>query len=122
MSRQPLRRASALVGPLGVAGFTIFAVWWLEIPFSQIGPGLASLAKFIALMFPPSSGGHLDLLVKAMGETLAIAFLGTLIATVVAFPISFFAKREHTPRGSPNPCQKSSCGRLTNWHGLGLQR
>ena len=92
----PLRRASTLAGPLGIAGFAIFAVWWLAIPFSQIGPGLASLAKFIALMFPPSSGGHLDLLVKAMAETLAIAFLGTLIATVVAFPVSFLAARNTT--------------------------
>jgi phosphonate transport system permease protein len=95
----PLQRASALAAPLGVAGFAIFALWWLAIPFSQIGPGLASLAKFIALMFPPSSGGHLDLLVKAMGETLAIAFLGTLIATVVAFPISFLAAKNTSPHG-----------------------
>jgi phosphonate transport system permease protein len=93
----PLRRASALAAPLGVAGFAIFSVWWLAIPFSQIGPGLASLGKFIALMFPPSSGGHLDLLLKAMGETLAIAFLGTLIATVVAFPISFLAAKNTSP-------------------------
>jgi phosphonate transport system permease protein len=95
----PLRRAAALAAPAGIFGFTIFAVWWLAIPFSQIGPGLASLGKFIALMFPPSSGGHLDLLVKAMGETLAIAFLGTLIATVAAFPISFLAAKNTTPHG-----------------------
>jgi phosphonate transport system permease protein len=93
----PLRRAAAFVAPLGIAGFAIFAVWWLAIPFSQIGPGLGSLAKFIALMFPPSTGGHLHLLLKAMGETLAIAFLGTLIATVVAFPISFLAARNTSP-------------------------
>src|ERR1700733_1272391 len=93
----PLRRAATLAAPAGIFGFTIFAVWWLAIPFSQIGPGLASLGKFIALMFPPSSGGHLALLVKAMGETLAIAFLGTLIATVVAFPISFLAAKNTAP-------------------------
>jgi len=95
----PLRHASALAAPLGVAGFAVFSVWWLAIPFSQIGPGLASLGKFIALMFPPSSGGHLNLLLKAMGETLAIAFLGTLIATVVAFPISFLAAKNTSPHG-----------------------
>jgi len=95
----PLRRAANLAAPAGIFGFTIFAVWWLAIPFSQIGPGLASLGKFIALMFPPSTGGHLDLLVKAMGETLAIAFLGTLIATVAAFPISFLAAKNTTPHG-----------------------
>ena len=41
----PLQRAAALAVPLGFAGFTIFAVWWLDIPFSQIGAGLASLGK-----------------------------------------------------------------------------
>jgi phosphonate transport system permease protein len=96
-NESPLRRASALAAPLGIAGLAIFAVWWLAIPFSQIGAGLASLAQFIALMFPPSTGGHLDLLVKAMGETLAIAFLGTLIATVFAFPISFLAAKNTSP-------------------------
>jgi phosphonate transport system permease protein len=98
-SETPLQRASMLAAPLAVGGLAIFAVWWLAIPFSQIGPGLASLSKFIALMFPPSTGGHLNLLLKAMGETLAIAFLGTLIATVVAFPISFLAAKNTTPSG-----------------------
>ena len=95
----PARRASALAAPFGIAGLAVFAVWWLAIPFSQIGPGLASLGKFVALMFPPSSGGHLDLLLKAMGETLAIAFLGTLIATVAAFPVGFLAARNTSPHG-----------------------
>lgn len=93
----PWHRASVLAAPLGITGITIFAVWWLAIPFSQIGPGLASLGKFIALMFPPSTGGHLNLLLKAMAETLAIAFLGTLIATAMAFPISFLAAKNTTP-------------------------
>jgi phosphonate transport system permease protein len=96
----PMQRATAFAAPLGIIVLTIFAVWWLAIPFSQIGPGLASLGKFIALMFPPSTGGHLDLLLKAMGETLAIAFLGTLIATVAAFPISFLAAKNTTPHSS----------------------
>ena len=94
---EPRQRAAALAVPLGFAAFTAFAIWWLDIPFRQIGAGLASLAKFIALMFPPSTGGHLNLLLTAMGETLAIAFLGTLIATVIAFPISFLAAGNTTP-------------------------
>lgn len=93
----PRQRASALAVSLGVTALTVFAVWWLAIPFGQIAAGLVSLAKFVALMFPPSTGGHLDLLLKAMGETLAIAFLGTLIATAVAFPISFLAAGNTTP-------------------------
>jgi len=90
-------RVLALCLSMGFLAFTAFTVWWLAIPFGQILQGLTSLAKFVALMFPPSTGGHLDLLLKAMGETLAIAFLGTLIATVVAFPISFLAASNTTP-------------------------
>jgi phosphonate transport system permease protein len=94
--RSPLQRASSLAIPVVLAALTAFAIWWLAIPFDQIISGLSSLAKFVALMFPPSTGGHLALLVKAMEETLAIAFLGTLIATVMAFPISFLAASNTT--------------------------
>lgn len=94
---RPLQRAFALAIPLGIAGFAIFATWWLAIPFGQIASGLTSLAKFLTLMFPPSTGGHLNLLLRAMAETLAIAFLGTLIATVFAFPISFLAASNTAP-------------------------
>ena len=94
---EPRSRALAFMASFAFLAFTVFAVWWLDISFSQILQGLSSLAKFVALMFPPSTGGHLDLLMKAMGETLAIAFLGTLIATVFAFPVSFLAASNTTP-------------------------
>ena len=96
LHRSSLQRASSLAVPVALALLTAFAIWWLGIPFDQILTGLSSLAKFFALMFPPSTGGHLALLVKAMEETLAIAFLGTLIATVMALPISFLAARNTT--------------------------
>lgn len=91
-----MQRLSMFAVPLGIAGLAGFSVWWLGIPFDQIAQGLVSLAKFIALMFPPSTGGHLDLLLNAMGQTLAIAFLGTLTATIAAFPVSFLAARNTT--------------------------
>ncbi len=98
---EPLsRRMSTLAGPVAVIGMAGFAVWWLAIPFGQIVSGFAALAKFVALMFPPSTGGHLDLLLHAMAETLAIAFLGTLIASIVAFPVSFFAARNTAPHAT----------------------
>ena len=39
---EPRQRAAALAVPLGFAAFTAFAIWWLDIPFRQIGAGLAS--------------------------------------------------------------------------------
>jgi phosphonate transport system permease protein len=97
---EPRSRALAFMASSAVLAFTVFAVWWLDISFSQILLGLSSLAKFVALMIPPSTGGYLNLLMKAMGETLAIAFLGTLVATVFAFPISFLAASNTTPHGA----------------------
>jgi phosphonate transport system permease protein len=91
------RRAGEIGGPLAVLGFTLFSIWWLGISFDEIGPGLVQLGKFVALMVPPSTGGHLPLLLKSMGETLAIAFLGTLIAAVVAIPLGLLAAKNITP-------------------------
>jgi phosphonate transport system permease protein len=77
--------------------FTGFSIWWLGIAFGEIGSGLVQLGKLVALMFPPSSGSHLSLLLQALGETLAIAFLGTLIAAILAFPVSFLAAKNTNP-------------------------
>jgi len=92
------RRATARIGALAlVIGTVAFAVWWLDLGADQLGSGLRQLGKFVALMFPPSTGGHLMLFLHAMGETLAIAFLGTLVAATLAFPLSFVAAQNTTP-------------------------
>ena len=85
--------------PVAIVGSIAFSVWWLDISFAQIGPGLSELVKFVGLMVPPSTGGHLQLFLKAMGETLAIAFLGTLIAAVLAAPLALLAAENTTPHG-----------------------
>src|SRR5215470_6233026 len=95
------RRQMRAGGWIGVAiGLMVFAVWWLGIAFDQIGSGLVQLGKMLALMFPPSVGSHFSLLLHAMGETLAIAFLGTLIAAVLAFPLGFLAANNTAPAGA----------------------
>jgi phosphonate transport system permease protein len=91
------RRSMELRVLLAVLTLTLFSIWWLGIAIDQIGPGLAALAKFAALMFPPSTGGHLHLFLKAMGETLAIAFLGTVVAAILAAPLSLLAAKNVAP-------------------------
>jgi len=97
LARSWQRRVADIGFPVGTVALTGFAVWWLDISFAQIGPGLAQLAKFIGLMIPPTTGGHLQLFLKAMGETLAIAFLGTLTASVVAMPLALLAAENTSP-------------------------
>jgi phosphonate transport system permease protein len=97
---QPWQRRLGEFGiPIGLVVLTIFSIWWLDISFAQIGPGLSALVKFVGMMIPPSTGGHLSLFLKAMGETLAIAFLGTLIASVLAIPLALLAAENTTPHG-----------------------
>jgi phosphonate transport system permease protein len=86
-------------GPAAIVGLTAFSLWWLEISFAQIGPGVGELAKFIGMMIPPSTGGHLQLFLTGMVETLAIAFLGTLTAAVLALPLALLAAKNTTPNG-----------------------
>ncbi len=71
----------------------IYAVWRLEFSLARIGSGIGQLGHFVSLMLPPSAGGRSAAYLKALGETLAIAFLGTLMAALLAFPIGFLAAR-----------------------------
>lgn len=84
-------QTSALIGALlAVAGF---GFWRLGFSFDRIGSGLGQLAHFVTLMLPPNPGTQLPLYIHALGETLAIAFLGTLGGALVAFPFGFLAAK-----------------------------
>ena len=48
-------------------------------------------------MFPPATGGNLDLFLQGIVETVAMAFLGTLIGSIVALPLSFMAAKNIIP-------------------------
>ncbi len=75
-----------------------FGLLHLGFSISKLIIGIAKLGSFVMLMFPPSWGDSQDLLryLHALGETVAIAFLGTLLAAALAFPLGFFAARNTT--------------------------
>ncbi|MEO7744092.1 MAG: hypothetical protein ABIR98_14235, partial [Usitatibacter sp.] len=58
------------------------------------GDFLHGVSKFAAVvvgqLFPPKGFEQLPLFLTVMGETIAMAFLGTLLGAVIAFPLSFF--------------------------------
>ena len=62
---------------------------------------LHGMSKFgsvvVAQLFPPTGFDNLPEFIKVMGETIAMAFLGTLLGAVFAFPLSFFASKNMTP-------------------------
>lgn len=93
----PSRRALHIAVLVAMIALAIFAFWRLEFSFMRLGSGLAQIANIVSLMFPPSPGHHWLTFVKALGETLAIALLGTLTAAIFAFPIGFLAAKNVVP-------------------------
>jgi len=84
-----MRRLTATPMIFGL-GFLLLLVglWRVDASPERIWNGLSRLGWLFALMWPPSPGGALADLMKGLAESLAMAFLGTLIAAVVALPLA----------------------------------
>jgi phosphonate transport system permease protein len=76
----------------------VFGLWHLGFSVTRVLNGLGSLGKLVVLMMPPEWGTTTTLIrfLKSLGETVAIAFLGTLLAASVALPLSLVAARNTT--------------------------
>jgi phosphonate transport system permease protein len=82
LSRTPLLFAG------GVA-LLVFALWRVDASPTRIAEGIGKLGWLVSLMWPPSPGGALHELLQALAETVAMALFGTVLAAVVALPLSF---------------------------------
>lgn len=76
----------------------VFGLWHLGFSATRFLNGLGSLGKLVVLMVPPEWGDTATLwrFTKSLGETVAIAFLGTLIAACIALPLSLVAAHNTT--------------------------
>ncbi|MGX9963218.1 phosphonate ABC transporter, permease protein PhnE [Roseomonas sp. F4] len=85
----PATRALRWVGGLAALGWFVFLFWWFQITPIRLWNGLSGLGTIVVLMIPPSPGAlWLDIL-KGIAESVAMAFLGTFIAAVIAVPLGF---------------------------------
>ncbi|MFT6669455.1 MAG: phosphonate transport system permease protein [Afipia broomeae] len=75
----------------------IFGCWYLEFSIDRLVTGFRQLGWFITLMIPPDPGTSFPTYLVAMGETLSIAFFGTLLAALLALPVSLLAARNIIP-------------------------
>ena len=98
------RHGAVLEGRAGGRGVTIalivvsflvyfFGLYDLGVAPARLWSGLGQLGTIVALMIPPSPGGHLALYVAALGQTLSIALIGMLLAAILALPFGFLAAR-----------------------------
>ncbi|CAN7530440.1 phosphonate ABC transporter, permease protein PhnE [Bradyrhizobium sp. LjRoot220] len=89
----PLKRMQVVTVAVALVGLFVFGMVWLGFSFEKLVTGISRLGVIIGLMFPPSPGSLLHLYLKGLAETLAIAFLGTLLAAVISFPLAFIAAK-----------------------------
>ncbi|RDJ20768.1 phosphonate ABC transporter, permease protein PhnE [Bosea caraganae] len=73
----------------------IYALTTFELDLWRIIHGFSNLGTFVVLMLPPDPGSFARAIVfvKALFETIAIAFLGTILAAIFAFPLGFLAAK-----------------------------
>ncbi|TCT02581.1 phosphonate ABC transporter, permease protein PhnE [Aquabacter spiritensis] len=76
-----------------LAALAVYALWHLSFSIGRLGTGIGQLLHFVTLMLPPDPGTQLPLYLDALGETLAIAFLGTFAGAALALPFGFLAAK-----------------------------
>lgn len=74
-------------------GIFVFGLVDLEFSPARLLAGLHQLGWISLMMVPPDPGSSLPIYLKALGETLSIALLGTSLAAVLALPVSLLAAR-----------------------------
>ncbi|GAU83045.1 phosphonate ABC transporter, permease protein PhnE [Bosea sp. BIWAKO-01] len=79
----------------GMLGLFLYGLTTLEVSLWKIITGIGNLGTFVVLMLPPDPGSaaRAVIFVKALFETIAIAFLGTILAAILAFPLGFLAAK-----------------------------
>jgi phosphonate transport system permease protein len=75
------------------AGLVVYALWRFGFSPAKFIDGLGKLGTVVTLMVPPDPGSQLWRYLAALGETLSIAFLGTLGAAILALPVSMLAAK-----------------------------
>jgi phosphonate transport system permease protein len=97
MNPSPRGRVVVGITIFGALALLVLGAWWLQLDFSRMWTGIQKLGLFAELMMPPSVGKQTALYFRALGETLAISLLGTLLGALLAFPFGILAAANVIP-------------------------
>ena len=75
------------------AAWFAWALWFFDITPTRLWNGLSGLLTIIRLMVPPSPGELWVDILEGIAESVAMAFVATVAAAVVAIPIGFMGAR-----------------------------
>lgn len=82
---------------LGLGSLFLFGIWYLGFNFTMLTKGGGQLLTILGVMLPPGGWENLEIYLQSLAETVGIAFLGTLLAAVFAFPFGFLAAKNVVP-------------------------
>jgi phosphonate transport system permease protein len=82
--RTRLLRALLAAAAIGWMGFLFY---WFDITPQRLWNGLSGLGTILVLMVPPSPGELWMEILKGLAQSVAMAFLGTLVAALLAVPL-----------------------------------
>jgi len=85
----PRGRALRVLGGVGFLAWLIATLWWFDVSPQRMWNGLNGLLVITRLMIPPSPGEQWVEILHGLAESLAMAFLGTFIAAIIAVPLGF---------------------------------
>ena len=80
----------------GGAGLVAYCLWAFDASPERILTGIGRLGRVLSFMFPPhiwTSWAEFAEVLHGLGETLSMAFLGTVLGAIVAFPLSFLGAK-----------------------------
>ncbi|MCR0983990.1 phosphonate ABC transporter, permease protein PhnE [Roseomonas populi] len=89
----PRRRAWRLAGGALFLLWFVWALWLFDITPQRLWNGLSGLFVIIRLMIPPSPGELWQDILQGIAESVAMAFLGTVLAATFAIPLGFLGAR-----------------------------
>jgi phosphonate transport system permease protein len=96
-ARPPNEQLLLWTGWTGFVLLTGYCLWRFEFSPLRLWSGLSELGLIVRQLFPPASGDAPQDIFLALLETVAMAFLGTLLAAIVAVPIAFLAAKNTFP-------------------------
>lgn len=83
---------------LVLAAILFYVVSWrlAEVDLSRLASGLPQLGQWLVRAWPPNFS-ELPIFIQRIGETVAMAAIGTTVATLFAIPVALLASRNLTP-------------------------
>ena len=82
---------------LGFAPLTVYCLWRFEFAPQRLWMGMHELGVIVVQLFPPSPGDEPREIFWSLLETVAMAFLGTLLAALISMPLAFLAAKNTFP-------------------------